>query len=88
MSEAKHQLTVVDRQRLLVTGVVQVQGYDEKEIVLETTLGVLTLKGKNLNIISLSLENGSMEAAGYLHSLDYREDKSAGSSGFLRRILK
>jgi len=88
MAEGKHQLTVTDRQRLFITGVVQVLGYDEEEIVLETTMGILTLKGKNFNITSLSLENGSLEAGGYLHSLDYREEKGTRGQGFLRRILK
>lgn len=88
MAEGKHQLTVTDRQRFSITGVIQVLGYDEAEILLETTMGILTLKGKNFNITSLSLENGSLEAGGYLHSLDYRQEKGAQKQGFLRRILK
>ncbi|GFN21761.1 MAG: sporulation protein YabP [Thermoanaerobacteraceae bacterium] len=88
MAEGKHQLTVTDRQSLHITGVVQVLGYDEDEIALETTRGILTLKGKNFNITSLSLESGSLEASGQLQALDYREEKGSRGQGFLRRILK
>ncbi|MCG0277881.1 MAG: sporulation protein YabP [Thermanaeromonas sp.] len=87
MGEGQHRVEVTDRQNISVSGVVQVMGYDEEEIILETTRGILVLKGKNFNISSLSLENGTLEASGFLNSLDYREEGAAKKS-FLRRILK
>ncbi|SMB89489.1 sporulation protein YabP [Thermanaeromonas toyohensis ToBE] len=87
MGEGQHRVEVFERQNICVSGVVQVMGYDEEEIILETTCGLLILKGKNFNISSLSLESGTLEASGFLHSLDYREEGTAKKS-FLRRILK
>jgi len=86
VGEGQHRVEILERQNISISGVVQVMGYDEEEIVLETTQGILILKGKNFNISSLSLESGTLEASGFLHSLDYREEGAKKS--LLRRILK
>jgi len=84
----QHSLTLSHRERLAVEGVKEVLSYDEREIQLDTVMGILILKGKGLKILNLDGEKGSLEAQGFFHSLVYSEGKGAKGKGFLRRLLK
>lgn len=88
MAEDKHTLTLVDREKLSVSGVSHVASYDDKQIILKTKLGDLVLKGQGLNINSLNLENGTLLVAGLLESIVYTEEQGDRAKGFLRRLLK
>jgi sporulation protein YabP len=88
MVDGQHQLTIINRQKLVVSGVLQVLNYDEEEIVLETTMGFLSLKGKDFNISNLSLEAGNLEVSGTISNLSYSEGKGARGKGLLQRLLK
>lgn len=92
MSEekTKHKLTIIDREIIKVTGVLDVISFDEEMIVSETELGVMILKGMNFHINKLDLNNGELEIDGEIHSLLYEEKdtyaKPAG--GILSKIFK
>jgi len=88
MTDEQHQLTIINRERLTVSGVLHVLNYDESEIVLETTMGILTLKGNNFNITDLSLETGNLEAGGSVNNLSYSEDKGVRGKSLWQRLLK
>jgi len=83
-------LTLVDRKQLELEGVRHVGSFDEREIVLDTTMGVLYLKGEGLHISKLNLDEGTLSVQGYISSLEYKEGKSARGRGknMLSRIMK
>lgn len=83
-------LTLVDRKRLNLEGVRYVGNFDEREIVLETNMGALYLKGEGLNITKLNLDEGTLSVDGYINSMEYREAKSARARGksMLSRLMK
>lgn len=83
----RHQLTLVDREELVVDGVSNLGSYDEKEIVMETEQGMLTIKGEGLNIKQLNLEQGNIIIEGTVKGLTY-EDESRQKRGLLERFLK
>ncbi|NLW07131.1 MAG: sporulation protein YabP [Clostridia bacterium] len=88
MGERQHQLTIVNREKVVISGVLQVLNYDESELVLETTMGVLNLKGNKFNITVLSLETGDLEIAGRVNNLSYSEGKGVRSKKIWQRLLK
>ncbi|CEP66516.1 Sporulation protein YabP [Moorella glycerini] len=88
MADGQHQLTIINREKLVISGVLQVLNYDEEEILLETTMGLLALRGKDFNISNLSLETGNLEASGTVNNLSYSEGKGARGKGLLQRLLK
>jgi sporulation protein YabP len=88
MSEEQHQLAIVNREKVVISGVLQVLNYDESEIVLETRMGVINLKGQKFNINVLSLETGNLEAVGTIHSLTYSEGKGVRAKNLWQRLLK
>lgn len=82
-----HELNVKNRSLLGTTGVEKVESFDEREIVLQTTLGLLSIKGQNLHIRHLDLEEGRVMLDGDIASLVYNAQRSSGK-GFLKRMAR
>lgn len=71
-TEAKrHNVILEDRQKLSMSGVTDVESFDEQEISLYTALGELVVRGKNLHVDSMNLESGDMDITGEIKSLVY-----------------
>ncbi len=83
---AAHRVTLEGREKLTVSGVEDVDRFDENEIVMNTAGGVLIVTGENLHIGKLSLEGGELHVDGRVDTLSY-EDAAVGSGGLLRRIF-
>lgn len=88
-----HSLQVVNREQVTLTGVIAVDAFDEEEILLETELGGLTLRGEGLQIRQLDLESGKFAVDGYVASLVYTAPRQGGrrstrGRSFLERLLK
>ena len=81
-----HQLTLEGRERLTVSGVEDVERFDESTIVMSTTAGTLVVTGENLHIGKLSLDGGELHVDGQIDSLSY-EEQSAGRGGLLGRLF-
>lgn len=80
-----HQLTLEGRARLSVTGVENVERFDDVGIVLATAAGFLIISGEELHIDRLSLDGGELLVEGRIDSLSYEETESR--TGFLRRLF-
>ena len=84
-----HRLTMQNRSTIQVTGVSDVIAYDPGEIILETSAGLLLIKGAELHMNHLSLEKGETGVDGRVDSLTYSEPMAvqgrpeAFSGGFL-----
>lgn len=83
-----HKVVITERESLAIDGVTNVESFDEGEVVLETTSGVLFIRGRDLHINQLNLEDGSLEIEGYVDSLDYTDEGTGRRRGFWGRILK
>lgn len=71
-----HQLNLKERKTGTLTGVRDVISFDSEQILLETTQGMLTIKGKELHVSRLHLEQGEVDVEGVVNSLVYTEDGS------------
>lgn len=85
-----HKLTLNNRGNGVVTGVQAVISFDLNEILLETTEGVLLIKGSDLNVTKLTLEKGEVEIDGKVDSFTYSDLKPGlkGENGLLNRLFK
>lgn len=81
-----HHLTLEDRERLTVSGVEEVESFDEATIVMVTAQGVLVVRGEGLHIEKLSLDGGDLKVEGLVESLTYEADRRT-RGGFLSRLL-
>ena len=66
-------LTLEGRKKLTVTGVEEVESFDENEIVMHTAEGDLAVRGEGLNISRLSVDNGDVFIQGQITELRYEE---------------
>ena len=73
-----HTVTMDNRSNITMTGVLDVVSFDMDMIVAETEMGVIMLKGSNLHVSKLNLQNGDLEIDGEISSLVY-EDNFAGN---------
>lgn len=76
-----HKLLLNNRNTMNVTGVLDVISFDLKEILLETTEGMLSIKGRDLHINRLSVEKGDLEVEGKVDALLYSEVTSPKAVG-------
>ena len=74
------------RSHLSVTGVEDVDRFDENEIVMNTGEGVLIVTGEGLHIGKLSLDGGELHVDGRIDAIAF-EDAPIGRGGFLARLF-
>ena len=86
MSAAEHRLEIVGRERLTVSGVEDVDRFDETGIVMSTAAGTLVVTGEDLHIGKLSLDGGELHVDGRIDSISY-EDEGQARRGFLGRLF-
>ncbi len=84
--ELPHKVTLEGRSRLNLTGIKEVESFDEGLIVLHTTRGTLVIRGEGLHLQLLSLDGGQVLVDGTVNSLTY-EDTGNQSAGFLARLF-
>lgn len=82
-----HQITLDNRGVLVVTGVEEVESFDENTIVMATVKGTLAVRGESLHIDRLSMDGGDLRVEGTVDSLTY-EDYGREKGGFLARLLR
>lgn len=76
-----------NRKNLTVTGVKDVDSFDEQTVVAFTNLGELTIRGEELHITSLNLDVGEFSMQGNISSLSY-SDTEQRTGGIFSRIFK
>ena len=84
--ELPHKVTLDSRNRLNMTGIKEVESFDEGMVVLHTTRGTLVVRGEGLHLQLLSLDGGQVHVDGTVDSLTY-EDPGNASGGFLSRLF-
>ena len=82
-------LILENRGKLSVSGVNDVLSFDDQVVMVDTELGLLTVKGENLRINKLSLDTSEVIIEGEITSLTYSQKKKKKNSGtLLSKIFK
>ena len=85
-SAAPHRVVLDQRRRLTISGVEEVEGFDESSVVMRTNQGALLIHGSSLHIEKLSLDGGEVLVQGEVDALTYEEELSQG--GFFSRLFR
>lgn len=72
-----------NRNKLSVSGVKDVLSFDDQVVIMETELGLLTVKGENLKINKLSIDTSEVVVEGEINSLAYSEQNKIKQEGSL-----
>lgn len=78
---------IEERKRLNITSVKDVTSFDDETILLDTTLGKMTIKGDGLRVTNFNNETGDFTAEGKIHAVVYMSQEGA-SGGFISRIFR
>lgn len=85
-----HKVTLMNRRNGTFTGILDVLSFDIAEILLETELGLLHLKGKDLHVNRLDLERGEVDVEGEIVLMEYTKMQSTTEKrgAFLGRLFQ
>lgn len=81
-----HNIIMENRASLSVSGVTQVESFDDQTVILHTDLGQLTIRGSNLHLERLNTDTGDVGIQGNIYGLIYTNDQAKG--GFFSRVFK
>ena len=90
INKKAHKLILNNRRCGNLTGVSDVQSFDENEIILETDQGMLMMKGKELHVSRLMLDKGEVDIDGRIDSVTYSEQgsRTERTESLLGRLFK
>lgn len=82
-----HNIIMEQRKKLVLSGVKDIDSFEEDDVVLQTTLGKLTLRGSGMKMGSFNADTGDLTVSGDIFALVYT-DNNATKEGFFSRIFK
>ncbi len=85
-----HKVVMQNRHTCTISGVNDVLSFDIHEILLETTQGMLVIRGDDLHVNRLTLDKGEVDVDGRLDSFTYSETAQSGgkNESFLARLFR
>lgn len=89
MEDSKSNLLLENRKKLTLSGVLEVMSFDEEKIELSTKLGNLTIKGQDLKMNKLDVQNGDVIIAGSISSMIYNgKNTKKNNDSLLSKLFK
>ena len=84
-----HKISITERQNIQISGVVKIDSFDNEEFLLETTMGPLGIKGKDLEIIKLDTYEGTIMIKGVIDAFSYFDvSKAKKENSVISRLFK
>lgn len=77
----KHRFSMEQRRDCKITGVIEVDSFDENSILMETVDGMLTIKGDSLHVSRLNLDKGEADVDGRVDSFSYTDKSTFAKKG-------
>lgn len=77
-----------NREKICVTGVIDIHSFDDELVLAQTDLGILTIKGDDLKMNKLNLDNNELIVEGQIIAVAYSDTNQAKKSGFMNKIFK
>lgn len=73
-STLSHTVTINERKNLIISGVKKIDSFDNEEFLMETNMGYVVIKGKELEIVKLDTFQGNVSIKGRINSLNYMDN--------------
>lgn len=84
----RHTLNMEEREKARIGGVLEVLSFDEEGIMMETTCGMLMLKGTGLHIGKLDLDSGDVTVDGSVDSITYSDGSFTEKHSILGKLFR
>ncbi len=87
-SVSSHELKMINREKVHITGVTEVNSFDNQEIELITTQGAVRFTGEDLHVKQLTLEKGEVAIEGRIGEIIYHDVSEKTAKGILGRLFR
>lgn len=87
VTEVPSNVVLENRSRLSVSGVEDVESFDEGLVVVNTSRGTLIVRGSELRMEKLSLDSGDIAVEGTIDGFEYETDTSS-KEGFFTKLFR
>ena len=86
LNSSSQRIVLEDRKSLIISGVEQVDSFNENTIILTTVKGGLSIKGEELNVSKVNLDEGNVRITGIINSISYN-NKEGTPKNLMGRIF-
>ncbi len=87
--QREHLIKIVNRKEIDITGVKEVDSFDNEEFLLQTSMGYLVIRGENLHMKNLDVEEGLVSIKGRIYELSYiDQNQGEKAKGFFSKLFK
>ena len=84
-----HELKVIDRREISLTGIKKITSFDNEEFLMESNMGIILLKGNNLEILKLDTHDGNVKIKGKIISFTYLDGEGKqDKESFFAKLFK
>jgi len=73
-----HELKIIDRREISLTGIKKITSFDAEEFLLESNMGPILIKGSGLEIMRLDTHDGNVKIKGKINGFNYLDNKEKG----------
>lgn len=84
----KHEVKVIDRSLIYLSGIDKIISFDSEEFLMESVMGIILLKGENLEIVKLDTHDGIVSIKGNINSMIYDDGKKKDGENLLGKLFK
>jgi len=83
-----HNVVMENREKVIITGIIDIHSFDDELVLTETEMGILTIKGRDLKMNKLNLDNTELVVEGQIGMLQYNDVDSIKKGGMFNKIFK
>jgi sporulation protein YabP len=89
LAQTEHEVKLTNRKNLEISGVKEVDSFDNEEFLLETVQGYLIIRGQNLQLKNLDTGSGNVTIKGRVYELSYIDEVSGEKAkGFFSKLFR
>ena len=83
-----HEVKIMNRDLLSLTGIKRITNFDNDEFLLNSVMGDIFVKGKNLEVIQLDTDKGDIKIKGKINSISYADEKKQNKESIFTKLFK
>lgn len=84
-----HELKLSDRREIYLTGIKKIISFDTEEFLMESSMGIILIKGSSLELIKLDTHDGNLKIKGKINGINYLDsNNSKNKESFISKLFK
>lgn len=83
-----HDLKLLNREILSLSGIKKIVNFDKEEFLMTSTMGDISIKGNNLEVLFLDTDKGDIKIKGKIYSINYLDKKNNNKESFFDKLFK